>query len=316
MGDMDNYEKLVSRIAGSSGLSEDDIGRKVEAKRAKLSGLVSKEGAAQIVAAELGINLDKEKLKISELVNGMKRANVIGKIIRVFPVREFSKNGREGKVANMIVADDGGNTRLVLWDTNHIALIENGDLKEGDVVEISNGNVRNGEIHLSSFSDIKKSSESFEGIEVVTEKAYAARDLKDVKAGESLKIRATIVQAFEPRYFEVCPECKKKVLEGECKEHGKVEGVKRALLNIVLDDGSESIRCVIFGEAIRDLGLTDEEIFSLEKFGEKKKDLLGEEKIFSGSLRSNQLYNTTEMNIEKIESVDLDLLVKELEAKA
>ena len=29
----------------------------------KLSGLISKEGAAQIVAAELGINLDKQKVK-------------------------------------------------------------------------------------------------------------------------------------------------------------------------------------------------------------------------------------------------------------
>ena len=42
---------------------------------------VKKEGAAQIVAAELGINFDKERLKISELVQGMKRANVLGKVV-------------------------------------------------------------------------------------------------------------------------------------------------------------------------------------------------------------------------------------------
>ena len=71
---MDNYSQLVERISLAAKLPKEDIERKVEAKRAKLSGLVSKEGAAQIVAAELGINFDKEKMKISELVQGMKKA--------------------------------------------------------------------------------------------------------------------------------------------------------------------------------------------------------------------------------------------------
>ena len=100
---MDNYIQLVERISRSSGLQKEEIDRRVEAKRAKLSGLVSKEGAAQIVAAELGINFDNERMKISELVQGMKRANILGKVLKVNPVREFNKNGREGKVASLLV---------------------------------------------------------------------------------------------------------------------------------------------------------------------------------------------------------------------
>src|SRR3989344_6374772 len=157
-----NYSQLVERIARSSGLTKEEIDRRVEAKRAKLSGLISKEGAAQVVAAELGISFDKEKMKLSELLSGMKKANVVGKIIQLFPVREFNKNGREGKVANFVIADETSNARAVLWDTNHIALIEKGEIKEGDVVEISNANIRNGELHLSSFADIKKSKEKIE----------------------------------------------------------------------------------------------------------------------------------------------------------
>lgn len=310
---MDNYLQLLEKIAKSSGLTKDDIDRKVEAKRAKLSGLVSKEGAAQIVAAELGINFEKERLKIAELVQGMKRANTIGKIVQISPVREYNKNGRSGKVANLVIADDSSNAKTVLWDTNHIALIEQGKLVVGDVVEISNGNVRNGEIHLSSFGDIKKSHESMG--EVVTKKAMSAKNLKDVKAGDSIRTRALIVQTFEPRYFEICPECRKGVHEGECKVHGKVQGQKRALLNVVLDDGSETIRAVIFAEHINQLGLTDEEIFSLEKFAEKKMGLLGEEKVFTGSVKTNALYNTMEFNIENIEEVNAVELVKELEEK-
>ncbi len=60
------------------------------------------------------------------------------------------------------------------------------------------------------------------------------------------------------------------------------------------------------------LGLTDEEIFSLEKFAEKKSSIIGEEWIFTGNVKNNTLYNTIELNLEKIEPVNLDSLIKEL----
>ena len=310
---MDNYLELLEKISNVSGVAKEEIERKIEAKRAKLSGLVSKEGAAQIVAAELGVNFEKEKIKISQLVHGMKRANVVGKIIELSPVREYSKNGREGKVANLVLADDSSNVKTVLWDTNHISLIENGKLKLGDVVEISNASVRNGELHLSSFGDIKQSKEKLG--EVVEEKVFQDRKIREASPGMNFKTRAFIVQIFEPRYFEVCPECGKRVFEDECKIHGKVQGKKRALLNIVLDDGSETTRSVIFGDEIKNLGFSEEEIFSLEKFNEKKNSLLGDEKIFVGNMRNNTLYNTLEFSINKIEELNPGELIKELEAK-
>jgi hypothetical protein len=100
-----SYEKLLDKISKASGLGTEEIERRVEAKRAKLAGLISREGAAQVVAAELGISFDNEKMKIDELISGMRKANVIGKVTKIFPVRQFSKNGKEGKVANMTIAD-------------------------------------------------------------------------------------------------------------------------------------------------------------------------------------------------------------------
>jgi len=311
----DNYEKLVEKISRAANLSVEEIERKVEAKKAKLSGLISKEGAAQIVAAELGINFDKERMKISEIVNGMRKANVIGKVIEISPIRTYNKNGRDGKVANLRIGDESGNVRVVLWDTNHIGLIERNEINVGDVVEVSNAGVRNSELHLSGFSDIKKSNEIIPG-EIVKEKTFPLKKLGEVRSGDNFKTRAVIVQAFEPRYFEICPECRKRVLEGECKIHGKVAGIKRALLNIVIDDGTGTMRSVIFGEMVNKIGLSDDEIFSLEKFAEKKMSLLGEEKIFSGSARSNALYGTIEFNIENIEDINVDNLIKELESRA
>jgi len=304
---MDNYVQLVEKIAVAANLPKEEIERKVEAKRAKLSGLVSKEGAAQIVAAELGINFEKEKMKVNELAQGMKKANVTVKVIELGAIREFNKNGREGKVGNVLVADDTGNIKTVLWDTNHISLFEKGEVKTGDVIEISNASVRNGELHLGSFSDIKKSKEKINS--VISEKVFSNKKLNDVKAGQVLKTRAFVVQLFDPRYFEVCKECGKRVVEGECVNHGKTEAEKRALLTLVLDDGSESLRAVLFMDQIKMLGLTEEQIMNLEKFSEVKNNFLGEEMVFSGNMRSNQLYNTNELMIERIEKVDPEKII-------
>jgi len=139
---MKNYDLLIDRIAKSAGLERDEVIRKVEAKKAKLSGLISREGAAQIIAAELGISFEDQDLKVSELMAGLRKVNIVGKVMRVFPIREFEKNDRKGKVANFVLADETGSTRVVLWDVNHIALIEDGVIKEGDVVEIKNGSTR------------------------------------------------------------------------------------------------------------------------------------------------------------------------------
>ena len=93
-----DYVQLVERISKASGKEEGEINRLVEAKRAKLSGLISREGAAQIVAAELGISFDKAKVKINQIMEGMKKINVIGKIIQMFPVRSYQTDKRSGKI--------------------------------------------------------------------------------------------------------------------------------------------------------------------------------------------------------------------------
>src|SRR6056297_4251484 len=141
----ENYNKILKKLSEISGVSGDEIERRVEAKRAKLSGLISREGALQVIAAEFGISFDEEKLKIDELLPGMRKVNFSGKIITLYPIRTFkTKDGGEGKVANMIVADDTSNIKVVLWDTNHIEKLESGEISEGICVDIASGNMREG----------------------------------------------------------------------------------------------------------------------------------------------------------------------------
>jgi len=307
----ENYQQLVGLISESSGVGVDEVERKVEAKQAKLSGLISKEGAAQIVAAELGVNFDKQFIKIAQIVPGMKKINLVGKIINMFPVREYNKNGRSGRIGSFVLADDTSNIRTVLWDENHIELIVKGQVIDGGVVEITNATLRNGELHLTSFSEIKNSSHSFET--VIVEKPVVKKRILEFNTNDNVAARVFVVNIFEPRFFEVCPQCKKKVSEtGECQEHGKVVPEKRVLLNFVIDDGSSSIRAVMFSEQVEKL-VGKEELESPELFAIKKQEFLGKELIISGQIRKNRMFGNNEFIVDDIKDVDIDELISELE---
>lgn len=313
---MQNYDSLIEKVAESSGLEKEEINKRVEAKRAKLSGLISKEGAAQIIAAELGISFENQEFKISELMPGMKKANVIGKIINLFPIRSFEKNGQENKVANMIIADETGSMRAVLWDTNHISHLENESIKQGDVVEIHNASMRDGELHLGSFSEFKKSDKVIENVK--TEQEAMEKTIEEIQQGQRVKIRAVAVQMYTPKFYFTCPECRKKVIqEGEgykCQEHGTVQPKERAILNLMLDDGTETLRAVLFSDQINNL-IPELYLKDNEKFENFKKDLLGTELYVSGIIRKNSFFNNLELIVSDIQKVNVEELIKELEAK-
>ena len=315
MGD-ENYKRILNKISEKSGVSLEDLKRRVEAKRAKLAGLISEEGAAQVIAAELGVSFDNEKLKIDELLPGMKKVNIVGKIINLFPVRTFTtKKGEEGKVCNFVLADETSNIKVVLWDTNHIDLIEKGQVGDGTIVEISNAGMRDNELHLGSFSEFKISNDIIENVQ--TEKVVRSKNISEFRVGDSVSSRAFVVQVFEPRFFYVCPECKKKAVEEgdgfNCQEHGKVVAEKRALINIVLDDGTETITSVLFHDSLGLIGLNNLE--DINMLSQQKENLLGKEMIFSGNVRNNKFFNRPEFIVDGVNELDLDSLVGELEGR-
>ena len=82
-----------------------------------------------------------QEQKISEITPASRGVVVKGKIVRKWDVKEFNKNGREGKVANCLMGDETGTIRLTFWN-DQVDVFE--ELKEGDVVVISNPFVKKG----------------------------------------------------------------------------------------------------------------------------------------------------------------------------
>lgn len=311
---MQNYDALIKRIAEGAALEVSEVERRVEAKKAKLSGLISKEGAAQIIAAELGVSFENQTLKLSELMPGMRKVNVVGKIVTIFPVREYERNGRKGKVVNFFMADETNNAKVVLWDTNHIALIEEGKIRKGDVVEIKNGGMRDQEIHLSGFSELRKSNVLIENVK--TERQVVEKKLVEIQEGQSVRIRGLVVQMFNPRFYPVCPECGKKVTPDAsgyiCVEHGKIVPKERAILNLVLDDGEESVRTVLFSDQISQL-IPEEDLKDADKLNAFRDSIMGTEVFVSGNVKKNQLFNNVEIVVNQVEKVDVEKLIEMLE---
>jgi len=313
---MQNYDLFIEKIIKVTGLKREDVEERVEKKKEKLSGLISKEGAAQIIAAELGVSFENQDLKVNELMPGMRRVNIVGKILNLFPVREYDKNGNKGKVANLIMADETGSARLVLWDVSHIELIENEVIKTGDTVEVKNASTRDGgEIHLSGFSELKKSSVIFENIK--NEAVVNEKSLNEAMQGQNIKVRGVVVQVFQPRFYSVCPQCNKKAIKEEenyrCAEHGVITPKEKAILNFVLDDGTETMRVVMFSDQINAL-IPEEDLKDAEKSTAFRDNFIGTEIYLSGNVKRNQLFNNLEIVASGSEKVDVEKLIESLNA--
>ncbi|MFH0831930.1 MAG: hypothetical protein V1886_03665 [archaeon] len=312
------YEQFVDKIAKQSGLDIEQVERRIDAKRAKLSGLISKEGAAQVVAAELGINFDKQKVKVSELLTGMRKVSVTAKIIEVYPIRSFKKGDREGKVATLVIADETASVRTVLWDIKHINLVETGNISKGSVIEIKDAAVREGELHLGSMSGLSPSTEEIASVkisEVMHEKTIA-----ELKQNDKARIRAAVLQIFEPRFFSVCPECSMRLTQEEnrfiCSKHNTVAPENRAIITAVADDGTENIRAIFFSDSISKLlNLPANEMEMLRNadfFLKKKNELLGKELWLDGRARTNKLFGNTEFVVSDVSVVDVEELIAKI----
>ena len=97
----------------------------------------------------------------------------------------------------------------------------------------------------------------------------------------------------------------------QCETHGKIVPEKRALINIVLDDGTETIKTVLFHENLSLLGIKDLENPAM--LTQQKENLLGKEMIFSGNVRINKFFNNPEFILDSVQEVDLDDLISFLE---
>jgi len=318
--------ELKGKIVLSKKISPSELDARIKEKINELSGLISEEGAAHIIANELGIELTKSagKLKIKEIYAGMRNVITLGKVTQKFEVREFSKGERSGKVASLILGDETGTLRIVFWNdqVEHFNNIKEEDillLKEGYVKE-NNNHI---ELHLGESSTITINPTG-EKIETVRKSsAYERKKIGDFQGGEeNAEIVATVVQVFDPRFFNTCSRCGRKVQESAgqytCQEHGVVPPSLSFVMNLILDDGSGTIRGVFWKNQTKVLLGQEEAAFQSYKenpssFESMKTDLLGEQLKLAGSIKRNEMFDRLEFNVQVVEKAKPEEEIKRLE---
>lgn len=324
---MEEIGEFIQKICKHANISEEEANKLISEKQEELSGLVSEEGAAYIVAKELGlsmIRMTKRQLKVKNLVSGLRSVDLIARIAQVSEIREFQKNGKAGKVVNLTLGDDTGIVRLSLWN-EETGLVTSGDLKEGDTVKISGGYIKidnrgNPELRLGKGS-IEKSEEKVE-LPKLTEMrrpgfGMASRNvIANFGDGGYEEVRAALVQLFRRNpFYEVCPECGSRISKENdswmCKEHGKVKPEFSMVLSGVIDDDTGNVRVVFFREmAERLFGKTAKELRELMMEQKDPLDIfknfdgLGKEFIVRGRIKKNDLTGALEMVANDMQEID------------
>ena len=302
------YEQLAEKIIESGKISKEELDVKVTQKLEQLTGLISKNGAAHIIANELGVKIfdagEIKDVKVSKLLAGMKNVDIFGKVVAVFDIREFSTDKSSGKVGSFIIGDETGTVRITCW---HEQTDKMEGLEKGDILKITNGYVRenNGrvEIHLNDNSTIEKNPEGVV-IEDVKPSVALRKKIADLTDKDSnVEILGTIVQSYSPNFFEVCPECGKRARAKDdghsCSQHGMVTPTYSYVMNAFIDDGSQNMRLVCFRDQVQELlGKTHEEVLVLkdapEAFEELKYGLLGHIIKATGRVTRNEMFDRLE----------------------
>ncbi len=129
-----NFEKLKDMIE--------------EKKRKVGAGYLTDQGALFLVAADIGVSLDKTnktESSIKDLFVGARDISTIGRILSIHPVRSFLKrdSNQETKNRIIIIYDKDSNIKIKLWD-EFVDFPEQLDLTIGDLIKISKGQVKSG----------------------------------------------------------------------------------------------------------------------------------------------------------------------------
>lgn len=307
-------QQIYEKIREKTNLTDQQIDEKIDAKLKQLSGLISKDGAAHIIANELGIKLFDAvsgRLQIKNILAGMRSVETVGRVKQIYEVREFQTENREGKVGSFILGDETGFIRMVCWGDMADNIKK---LKGGDVVKIKGGYVRNNqgrkEVHLNEKS-VMLVNPSDEKVSELREMTPERKEIHNLAEGdESVEVLGTIVQMYDPNFFDTCPECRRKVvLKDErpiCGTHGAVVPKTSFVLNTVLDDGTDDMRIVFFGEQAENLlEKTHEEVLRFKtdpiRFEEEKTKLVGKIVKINGRIVKNKMFDRLEMISNKVD---------------
>lgn len=328
------YDALIKRLLDKSGLSQVELDKRLAEKLEEFSGLISKEGAAHIVANELQIpitDIANGPFQIKDLKLGMKGISIAGKVLAKYPVTSFNRNGREGRVASVQFADTTGTTRITFWNDD---VIVQERLRENDVVSLSELTVKEnrGVLELTGTSktiigrnpdgvdteslvqltsrrpnamsqnnidDANQNNQNAPESNYVSSQPTYRKTIEELSVNDAAAdVVGVIVQVFKPASFVIDKQTGKKARIEPGMLPDALHHETRYVMNVVIDDGTQTIRVVFFGNDCQQLiGSVPASIIKENEmeFNNLKTRLLGQHLQVVGRIVKNQLYDRLEI---------------------
>ncbi|MGY5871718.1 MAG: OB-fold nucleic acid binding domain-containing protein [Candidatus Thorarchaeota archaeon] len=224
------------------------VGRSTTIER----GLKDKIDAAESTSSFTGSSEPLGKKDIAELEVGMNDVDIEGKIATIYELKEFTrKDGGEGKVQNIVIADKTSKVRVTFWgdDIDKIA-----KAKEEDVIRILHGYVKEGFRGGVEFQVGRKAEIT------LNPKGSKLKQLDLSKVTEDVSSSSDTGGSFEPlgktSIADLSIEMKDVDIEGkvvtayDVKIFTRKDGTEGSLRNIVIADQTSKVRVTFWGDDI------------------------------------------------------------------
>jgi len=206
-------DQIVVRIlAERSDLRRDDVKKMITQKKKDVGGLLTDDGAAYIVASELGVNLTekgvvKTEISVRDLVLGVNDMSITGRVICIYPSQTFLKSDKTvGKMLKVLVADRTGTLNVIFWNEK-VELVSQKQIIQGQVVKILHGYVREGldgkpELHLGMRGEVIVNPPGLK-VDEFPEVNEFFKKINELKVNEKhVNITASVAQAFPVSIFQ------------------------------------------------------------------------------------------------------------------
>lgn len=264
--------------------SFDDFLQRIEEKRDIMGSLCDDETLCQMVLQELGVS---SLTQISDITTDSGRVSLKARVLSVSEVREFTRDdGSTGRVTNLLLGDETGSIRAVLWD-EAADLVRTGELCKDASISLT-GNVRSRqsglEVHIGRGGGLNLLSED---VPVKTEKHQIA----DISEGMmNINLVAKVLDPGSIRFFK------------------RRDGGEGKVRNILLGDSTGKIQLTLWDERAETL-LSEGDVVEVSHAYARKNNYTGRVELQlsrEGELNKSSAVVEYHEKITPISNIELD----------
>ncbi|MHA1689245.1 MAG: DUF2240 family protein [Promethearchaeota archaeon] len=249
------------------------------------------------------------------------------------------KSGENVNILNFVLSDDKDSVRVVMWRDQAEKFSES--LAMGMGVALKNVLIRfnsfsnKKELTFLNGSELEKIDVQFADLKIgtpvragmVKTSTFSGHytPLKDINSTDIFEVKGYIARELRDKdiiIYDACSNCLKKIDNCTCSEKG--EPIKRMIIKTFIDDGTDTIKTIFFGnqaEALIGLGANEvQEVLETEEFLHNlSKELMGRDLIIKGRGVFNDFndLNRYELNVIDFKNLDVDeelaKLIEEIE---